>query len=108
MYQQNVGASFKIVTNDVAGTFPESDRANMYLLIAMDFTKWPEVYAIPNKQASTVADQLLHLRRPDGAAQRPRPELRIQTIAEGPGVTRVRKTRETHTPVVRWNGGMLY
>ena len=31
-----------------------------YLLVAMDyFTKWPEVYAIPNQAASTVADALV-------------------------------------------------
>ena len=31
-----------------------------YLLVTMDyFTKWPEVYAIPNQGASTVADALV-------------------------------------------------
>jgi hypothetical protein len=33
---------------------------NRYLLVAMDyFTNWPEVYAIPNQEASTVADALV-------------------------------------------------
>jgi hypothetical protein len=32
-----------------------------YLLIAMDyFTKWSEIYAIPNQEASTVADGLVN------------------------------------------------
>jgi hypothetical protein len=49
MHQYNVGAPFERITIDVAGPFPQGDRGNRYLLIAMDyFTKWPEAYAIPN------------------------------------------------------------
>jgi hypothetical protein len=60
MHQYNVGAPFERIAIDIAGPFPESDRGNRYLLIAMDyFTKWPEVYAIPNQEASTVADTLV-------------------------------------------------
>jgi transposase InsO family protein len=45
---------------DIAGPFPQSDRGNRYLLIAMNyFTKWPEVYPIPNQEASTVAAALV-------------------------------------------------
>jgi hypothetical protein len=41
--------------------FPESNRGNQYLLVAMDyFTKFPEVYAILNQEASTVADALVN------------------------------------------------
>jgi hypothetical protein len=43
----------------IAGPFPTSERGNWYLLVAMDFTKWPEVYAIPNHEAATVADALV-------------------------------------------------
>ena len=61
MHQYNVGAPFERVAVDIAGPFPESDRGNRYLLVAMDyFTKWPEVYAIPNQEASTVADVLVN------------------------------------------------
>jgi len=60
MHQYNVGAPFERIAIDIAGPFPESDRGNRYLLVAMDyFTKWPEVYAIPNQEASTVADALV-------------------------------------------------
>ena len=60
MHQYNVGAPFERIAIDIAGPFPESDRGNRYLLVAMDyFTKWPEVYAIPNQEASTVADTLV-------------------------------------------------
>jgi hypothetical protein len=57
---QYVGAPFERIAIDITGPFPESDRGNRYLLIAMDyFTKWPEVYAIPNQEASTVANALV-------------------------------------------------
>jgi transposase InsO family protein len=60
MHQYNVGAPFERVAIDIAGPFPQSDRGNRYLLIAIDyFTKWPEVYPIPNQEALTVADALV-------------------------------------------------
>jgi hypothetical protein len=60
MHQYNVGASLKRITIDVTGSFPLSDQGNQYLLIAMDyFTKWPEAYAIPNQEASTIAEALV-------------------------------------------------
>jgi transposase InsO family protein len=60
MKKYNVGAPFERIAIDVAGPFPRSDKGNRYLLIAMDyFTKWPEVYAIPNQEASTIAEALV-------------------------------------------------
>jgi hypothetical protein len=60
MHQYNVGAPFERIVIDVAGPFPRSDQGNQYLLFAMDyFTKWPEVYVIPNQEASTVAEALV-------------------------------------------------
>jgi transposase InsO family protein len=59
MHQYNVRAPFERIAIDVAGSFPLSDQGNRDLFIAMDyFTKWPEVYAIPNQEASTVAEAL--------------------------------------------------
>jgi hypothetical protein len=53
-------APFERIAIDIAGPFPESESENRYLLIAMDyFTKWPEVYVIPNQEVSTVADALV-------------------------------------------------
>lgn len=55
MHQYNVGASFERIAIDIAGPFPESDRRNTYILIFMGyFTKWPDVYAIPNQEVLTV------------------------------------------------------
>jgi hypothetical protein len=93
MHQYYVGALFERLAIDIAGPFPESDSGNRYLLVAMDyFTKWPEVYAIPNQEASTVADALVthffcRFGVPIRASQRPGPQLRIQVDAGGPGAT---------------------
>jgi hypothetical protein len=60
MHKYNVGAPFEMIAIDVAGPFPRSDQENRYLVVAMDcFTKWPEAYAIPDQEASTVADVLV-------------------------------------------------
>ena len=60
MQQYNVGAPFERIAIDVAGPFPASDRGNKYLLVVMDyFTKWPEVYAVPNQESRTIADCLV-------------------------------------------------
>jgi hypothetical protein len=61
LMHQYVGAPFERIVIDIAGPFPESDKGNKYLLIAMDyFTKWPEIYVAPNQEASTVADSLVN------------------------------------------------
>jgi hypothetical protein len=45
---------------NIAGPFPQRDRGNRYLLIAMDyFNKWPDVYVIFNQEASAVAEALV-------------------------------------------------
>ena len=45
---------------DLAGLHPESSSGNKYVLIVVDsFSKWMEVYAIPNIEAQTVAEKLV-------------------------------------------------
>ena len=57
LQQYNVGSPFERVAMDVAGPFPTSTAGNKYLLVVMDyFSKWPEVYALPNQEAKTVAE----------------------------------------------------
>ncbi|KAI5743998.1 hypothetical protein M8J77_024652 [Diaphorina citri] len=56
-----VGAPFERIAIDVAGPFPETNNGNRYILVIMDyFSKWPEAFAIPNQEATTVADCLIN------------------------------------------------
>ena len=53
------GYPMQVVAVDIMGPLPESPSGNQYVLVAGDyFTKWIEVYAIPNQEASTVAKKL--------------------------------------------------
>lgn len=57
----NVGAPWERIALDIAGPFPVTEAGNKYVMVVMDyFTKWPEVFAIPNQEASTVAEKLVH------------------------------------------------
>lgn len=58
LYQ--AGAPMERMAVDIAGPFPCTERGNKYLCVAMDyFTKWPEVCALPNHEAETVASFLV-------------------------------------------------
>jgi transposase InsO family protein/predicted aspartyl protease len=60
MQQYNVGSPFERIAIDIAGPFPETDHQNKYILVVMDyFSKWVEAYALPNQEATTVADVLV-------------------------------------------------
>ena len=49
--------SFQRVGIDLVGPLPTSTAGNRFIVVCMDYlTKWPEVAALPNKQASTVRD----------------------------------------------------
>lgn len=55
-----ISARFDRVHIDLMGPFPVTPRGNKYVVCCIDaFTKWPEAAAIPNKEASTVADFFL-------------------------------------------------
>jgi hypothetical protein len=46
---------------DILGPLPLTQRGNKYALVITDyFTKWPEVFPIPNQEAATVADILVN------------------------------------------------
>lgn len=61
MKQYNVGAPFERIAIDIAGPFPETEKGNRYTLVVMDyFSKWPEVFAIPNQEAKTVSEEIVN------------------------------------------------
>ena len=47
----------QVVAVDILGPFPDSPSGNRYILDY--FTRWAEAYAIPNQEASTVAEKLV-------------------------------------------------
>ena len=55
-----VGYPMEIVAVNIMGPFPQNENGNCYILVAVDyFTKWLEVWAIPNQEAKTIAQKLL-------------------------------------------------
>ena len=49
----------QIVAVDILGPLSESEAGNSYILVAADyFTRWMEAYAIPNQEATTIAQKL--------------------------------------------------
>lgn len=56
MQTYNVGAPFERVAMDILGPLPETRSGNRVALVMADyFTKWPEIVALPDQRAETVA-----------------------------------------------------
>ena len=56
----NVGAPMERMAMDIMGPFPTSGRGNRYILCVGDyFSKWVTAIALPNQEASTVANALV-------------------------------------------------
>jgi len=56
-----VGAPLDRLCIDVLGPFPASESGNKYILVVCDaFTKWVEVFAMPDQMASTCAKILVN------------------------------------------------
>ena len=54
------GSPMQICAVDIMGPLPKSKNGNRYILVLGDyFTRWMEAYAIPNQEASTVAQKLV-------------------------------------------------
>ena len=60
LHNFSVGSPLERVTIDIVGPFPETPRGNKYALVAVDcFTKYLEVFPMPNMEAVTVAEALV-------------------------------------------------
>lgn len=60
MQQYNVGAPMERIALDILGPLPQSATGNKYIVIIADyFTKWPEAFAVPDQEATTVANLLV-------------------------------------------------
>ena len=54
------GYPLEMVAADIMGPLPTSKQGNRYILVVSDyFTRWVEAYAIPNMEATTVAQKLI-------------------------------------------------
>ena len=54
------GYPMEMVAADIMGPLPTSKHGNRYILVVSDyFTRWVEAYAIPNQEATTVAQKLI-------------------------------------------------
>jgi hypothetical protein len=112
MHCYAVEAPFGRIATDIAGPYPESERGKRHLLIATDqFTKWPEVYAIPNQEAPTVADtQVINFshfaarREVYSNHERNFDSRLMQEVLQR---LRISNTRTTPLPAVPWHGGTI-
>ncbi|GFS57918.1 retrovirus-related Pol polyprotein from transposon 412 [Trichonephila clavipes] len=60
LHRYNVGAPFERIAFDILGPLPRTASGNKYQLVVIDyFTKWPEVYPIPDQEAPTVAEAVV-------------------------------------------------
>ena len=55
-----VGDKFQLVSIDICGPFPRSERGNRFIMTGVDhFSKMAQAYCMPDHQASTVAQTLM-------------------------------------------------
>ena len=55
------GAPWDRLSTDILGPLPESHKGNKYILVVTDyFTKWVEIFPIPDQQAETCATLILN------------------------------------------------
>ena len=56
-----VGAPLDRLSTDIMGPLPETQRHNRYILIVVDyFTKWVEVFLVPDQTAKTCAQVIVN------------------------------------------------
>ena len=59
--KMTAGAPMDRLATDILGPLPETERGNQYILVVTDaFTKWVEVFPVPDWKASTCAQIILN------------------------------------------------
>ena len=55
------GAPWDRISTDITGPFPTSNSGNKYILVVTDyFSKWVEIFAVPDQTAVTCAEKILN------------------------------------------------
>ena len=59
--RMKVGAPLDRLSTDILGPLPLTPRGNRYILVVTDhFTKWTEIFPVPDQTATTCADKILN------------------------------------------------
>ena len=59
--EMRCGSPWDRLSTDILGPLPISERGNKYIMVVTDyFSKWVEIFAIPDQQAETCANLLLN------------------------------------------------
>ena len=91
----------QIVAVDILGPLQESENGNSYVLVAGNyFTRWMEAYAIPNQEASTIANKLtdemfFRFSLPEQLHSDQGRQFESKLIQEMSKILQIRKTRTT-------------
>ena len=91
----------QIVAVDILGPLPKGPTGNSYILVAMDyFTKWAEVYAVPNQEAATIVAKLtdemfLRFSPPEQLHSDQGRQFESKLMADVCSLLRIRKSRIT-------------
>ena len=94
---------------------PETDEGSKYVLVAVDcYTRWMEVYGIPNQEATTVARRLVdetfcRFSPPEQLHSDQGRQFESELVKEMCNLLGVRKTRTTpyHPHAGQWDGGKV-
>ena len=95
------GVTMERVTMDIVGPFPKSKEGNVYVLVCVDcFTKYIEVYSLPNQEAVTIAKVISdhfvpHHGTPYFIHTDQGPNFESQLFAEVCRLLKIEKTRTT-------------